>query len=300
MEFRHFRYFMAVAEELSFTRAAKRLGIKQPPLSAQIRRLEADIGAPLFHRTSRAVELTPAGKLFFEEAKAILEQVDNTKRSVQRRARGEAGELRIGFAGGSYFNPIVLSIIREYRAKFPDVALIPVQTNSVMLIARVEAGEIDIAFVRWLKPAEGDIAFEPLLEEELLAVLPAAHPLARGKSVALAALAKEKFLMFPRKLNLAMNDRIVAACKRAGFKPSLAVEVPDAVSMVALAAAGFGVALVAKSVGQLQLDGVKFLPLSGEHLSFPIRLAYRPDSASSALSSFRQIARRVAEQMAKS
>ena len=298
MEFRHLRYFMAVAEELSFTRAAQRLGIKQPPLSTQIRRLESEMGAALFRRLSRGVELTPAGKLLFEEARAILEQVDHAKRGVQRRGRGEVGEIRIGFAGGSYFNRVVLSIIREYRKKFPNVTLSPVQTNSVMLIARVEAGEIDVAFVRSLHPGtESGVSLELLVEEELLVVLPTDHRLARNKSVSLPALSREKFLLFPRKLNVAMNDRIIAACQRAGFKPILALEVSDAVSMIPLVAAGFGVALVAQSVSQLQLDGVKYLPVSGEELSFPINLAYRPDSTSPALSGFKTIARRVAERV---
>ena len=296
MELRHLRYFIAVAEELSFTQAARRLGIQQPPLSAQIRRQESEIGATLFRRLSRGVELTPAGTLFFEQAQTILDQVDQAKRSVQSRARGDVGEVRVGFAGGTYFHPVILSVIRQYCVDYPNVALTPVQTNSATLIAKVEAGEIDVAFVRALRAVkESGIALEPLVQEQLVLVLASTHRLAAFTSVPLAELAREKFVLFPRKLNVPMNDRIVAACRRAGFKPKVALEVSDAVSMIPLVAAGFGVALVPNSIAQIHFAGVKYLPIAGEVLDHPIHLSYRPDSTSPAVLNFKLLAHRLAE-----
>jgi DNA-binding transcriptional LysR family regulator len=299
MELRHLRYFTAVAEEKSFTEAAKRLGMKQPPLSAQIRRLEAELGAKLFRRLSRGVELTPAGKRFLEEAIGILEHAERAKREVQSEARGEGGELRVGFAGGTYFHPVILAAIRDYSAEHPGIALAPVQANSATLIAKVEAGEIDIAFVRALRGQnEGGLVLEPVVQERLMLVVPADHALANENAVPLTALANEKFVLFSRTLNIPMNDRIIAACRRAGFKPKVALEVSDAVSMLPLVAAGFGVALVPNSIAQMQFAGVKYLPIAGEALDHPIHLAYRPDSASAAVVNFRLLAHRLATRAA--
>src|ERR1700748_440535 len=121
MELRHLRYFVAVAEELHFTRAAERLGIKQPPLSMQIRQLEEEIGTPLFHRLTRGVELTEAGEALFEQADRLLQQLDQVKADVQSGARGETGHIRIGFAGATYFNPLIPAIARAYRERYPEV-----------------------------------------------------------------------------------------------------------------------------------------------------------------------------------
>ncbi len=146
MELRHLRYFVAVAEELNFTRAAKRLGINQPPLSLQIRQLEKELGTPLFIRRTRGIELTNAGKLMLEEARVILKEVETAKAGVQRRARGETGRIVIGFSGGTYFHPLIPAIIREYRTDYPDVILFPQVSGTAFLTVQLLAGQIDIAF----------------------------------------------------------------------------------------------------------------------------------------------------------
>jgi DNA-binding transcriptional LysR family regulator len=202
MELRHLRYFVAVAEELHFTRAAKRLGIKQPPLSAQIRQLETEMGAPLFRRFGRGIEMTPAGKLFYEEAKRILEQVDHAKQGAQRRARGEVGRMNVGFAGATYFNPTIIAILREFRSRFPNVALSPAQGTSAMLTAKLEAGGLDVAFVRTTPPHESGVAADLLMDEELVVALPTGHRLSGMQSVPLSALAQESFVVCPRKSNV--------------------------------------------------------------------------------------------------
>ena len=139
MELRHLRYFVAVAEELNFTRAAKRLGINQPGLSFQIRQLEKEMGTALFYRRTRGVELTTAGKLLLEEAYVILKQVEAAKISVGRRARAEIGQINIGSSAGTYFHPLIPAIIREYGMHFPDVILHPQAHSTSLMVARLRA-----------------------------------------------------------------------------------------------------------------------------------------------------------------
>src|SRR5690242_8001652 len=134
MELRHLRYFVAVAEELHFTRAAEKLGIKQPPLSQQIRQLEQEMGTSLFRRLTRGVELTESGAVLLDDARRILEQVERAKTGVQSRARGETGRVRVGFAGATYFQPLVPRIIRAYRERYPGVVVTPEQSNTPRLV----------------------------------------------------------------------------------------------------------------------------------------------------------------------
>ena len=174
MELRHLRYFVAVAEELNFTRAAKRLGISQPPLSLQIRQLEKELGTPLLRRQRRGVELTNIGKLMLEEARIILKQVDQAKTDVRRRARGETGTINVGAGGGTYFHPLIPSIIREYRMRYPDIVLTPETSNSPLLIPRLRAGLIDVAFVWPPISDRDDLILAPLFDEEIVIIVPPA------------------------------------------------------------------------------------------------------------------------------
>ncbi len=173
MELRHLRYFVAVAEELHFTRAAERLGIKQPPLSLQIRQLEAEMGTLLFYRRTRGVELTESGLALLDQARAILDQVERTKAGVQRRVRGETGRVRVGFDGATYFQPLVPGLIRQFRERYPDVTLSPEQSNTPLLAEALQAGRIDVAFIRPPVSDANGLALEPLVAEPMLMVLPA-------------------------------------------------------------------------------------------------------------------------------
>src|SRR5258705_3550625 len=172
MDLRHLRYFVAVAEERHFTRAAERLGIKQPPLSLQIKQLEQELGTLLFRRLTRGVELTEPGTLLLDEARQILEHVERTKANVQSRARGETGRIRVGFAGATYFQPRVPGLIQAYRECYPDVLLSPVQSNTPHLVEALRNGSLDVAFVR---PPLGDgegLTVHPLVQEPMRIVLP--------------------------------------------------------------------------------------------------------------------------------
>ncbi|MGA3310939.1 MAG: LysR family transcriptional regulator [Xanthobacteraceae bacterium] len=292
MELRHLRYFVAVAEELNFTRAAKRLGISQPGLSLQIRQLEKELDTPLFHRRTRGVELTNAGKLMLEEAHVILKQVETTKIGVRRRGRGETGRINVGSSGGGYFHPLIPAIIREYGMKYPDIVLTPEASNSALAVARLRTGQIDIAFIR---PPIGDndgLVIEPLVDEDFLMVLPAGHALSGSASAPLAALAKETFVLPPRAINPGAYDSVIAACHRAGFSPALGQEAPEIMSVVPLVAARLGVSIVPRSTSRIHADGVFFVAIEGRAPHTEICLAHRRDDRSPAVQNFVAVARR--------
>jgi DNA-binding transcriptional LysR family regulator len=286
MELRHLRYFVAVAEELHFTRAAERLGIKQPPLSLQIRRLERELGTSLFHRLTRGVELTETGALLLDEARGILDQAERIKVGVQSRARGETGCIHLGFAGATCFQPLVPGIIRAYRERYPSVLVSPEGRNTPLLVAGLRSGEIDVAFVRPpLSDGEG-LAVEPLVEEPMVIVLPESHPRAGDRSMPLAALAEETLILFPRTVGPGLHDAIIASCQRAGFSSKLGQEAPQISTTVHMVAAGFGVSMVPQSIAQIHLEGVAYIRIEGEAPRAPISLAYRRDDRSTLVRNF--------------
>jgi DNA-binding transcriptional LysR family regulator len=293
MELRHLRYFVAVAEEHSFTRAAERLGIKQPPLSLQIRQLEKEIGAPLFRRLSRPVDLTGAGKLLLEEARIILARVDRAKIEVKRRARGETGQMYIGMAGATYFEPLVGAINREYRATYPNVTLSAEESSSLMLIAKLQAGTIDAAFVRSPVVEHSDIAVVTIVEDDLVLMVPKGHALDRLPAVPLAALAGETLFLFARRMNAGLYDSIIAACQRADFQPNLGRELPHIFATFPVVAAGLGCAFVPRCLTRVHVDGVSFRPIAGEELPMRVSLAYRRDDQSAAVKNLATLARRM-------
>jgi len=293
LELRHLRYFVAVAEELNFTRAAKRLGINQPPLSFQIRQLETELGTQLFRRLPRSVELTDAGKLLLEEARVILGQVETAKTGVQRRARGETGQLNIGSSGGIYFHPLIPAIIREYRVHYPDVVMFPQENGTCLLIARLLAGQIDVAFIRAPTGDSKGLAIEPLVDEPSVVVLPIGYPLSRSTSAPLHAFAQEAFILFPRDHNPTVYDSTMAAFKSAGFSPKLGQEAPQIVAAIPMVAAGLGVSIVPQSMSRVLTDAVVYLPIDGRAPRAQIALAYRRNDRSPAVRNFAAIARRL-------
>jgi DNA-binding transcriptional LysR family regulator len=292
MELRHLRYFVAVADERNFTRAAQHLGITQPSLSSQIRQLETEVGTPLLRRETRGVALTDAGKLMFEEARVILTQVERAKTGVARRARGETGKVNIGSAGATYFHPLIPTIIREFRKEHPDVVLTPEESNTSLLLARLRAGAIDLAFVRPPLSDTHGLRLEPLVKEPILMVLPAAHPLAHSKSAPLSAIAQDPIILFTRTINPPVYDAILAAFVRAGFGPRLAQEAPQVASAIPMVAAGLGVTLVPACMSRLHPDGVVFVLVEGPALPAEICLVYSRTQRSAAVRNFVTVARR--------
>lgn len=292
MDLRHLRYFIAVAEEKHFTRAAARLGIQQPPLSHQIRQLEDELGTPLFRRLTRGVELTESGALLLGEAYRILNQVERTKTDVRSLARGTTGHIRVGFGGATYFQPKVTQLIRAFRERYPGVTLTPEQSVTARLITALQRNELDVAFLRPPLDDIDGLKLETLVEEPMVAVLPATHPLAGGSSLDLAALAGESFILFPRALSPGFHDTIVSACRRAGFSARLGQETPNIPAIVLMVAAGFGVSIVPRSLGQIQAEGVTYLEIEGEPPMATICLGYRRDPGSQAVRNFVAVAKR--------
>jgi DNA-binding transcriptional LysR family regulator len=292
MELRHLRYFVAVAEELHFTRAAERLGIKQPPLSLQIRQLERELGASLFHRLTRGVELTESGALLLDEARGILDQVERIKAGVQSRARGETGCIHLGFAGATCFQPLVPGIIRAHRERYPGVLVSPKQRDTPLLVAGLRSGEIDVAFIRPPLGGGEGLEVEPLVEEPMVIVLPESYPRADDRSMPLEALAEETFILFPRAVAPDLHDAIIASCQRAGFSCKLGQDAPQISTTVLMVAAGLGVSIVPQSIAQIRLAGVAYIPIEGDAPRAPISLAYRRDDRSTTVRNFVASARR--------
>ncbi|GGE13223.1 DNA-binding transcriptional LysR family regulator [Rhizobium sp. BK212] len=263
MELRHLRYFLAVAEEGNFTRAAAKLGIGQPPLSQQIRDLEREVGAALFHRVPHGAELTAAGAAFLGEAKASLAAAEKAKLAAQSANRGETGRLSLGFTASSAFNPVVSATIRRFRARWPDVRLALTEMNTLALMQKLEGGELDAAFMRPSLDDPAGVRLRRLPDEPMVIALPASHPLARRSKLPLAALADEPFILFPRLVGLSLYDDVVLACRKAGFELTVAQEAPQISSVVNLVAAELGVSIVPASISQIRLEGVAYRPIEG-------------------------------------
>ena len=297
MELRHLRYFIAVAEEGHITRAAERLGMQQPPLSQQIRAFEAELQVQLFRRKPRGVELTQAGQALFAEARAILRQVDHAVTAARRTARGEAGRFGLGFTSSASFHPFVPQAIRDYRETHRLVALSLEESGTGELVAALVEERLDAAFVRSpVGPAAG-IAVHSVLEEAMVAALPAGHALAAGQAarkLELAELAAETFILYRRPLGPGLYDSIIAACQRAGYSPNIGQEAPRMLATLSLVAAGLGVSLVPQSMRRLRVHGVAYRALdNAAGLVAPLNLAYRRGESSAAAQRFIALVRRM-------
>lgn len=293
MELRHLRYFVAVAEAGHITRAAELLGIQQPPLSQQIRALETELEVQLLTRHARGVSLTPAGEAFLAEARGILAQVEAARAAARRAGRGEAGRIGIGFTSSASFHPLVPRVIRAFRDAFPLVALTLDESGTAELTDALQHGRIDAAFVRSPIEAGAEIAVHALLQEPMLAALPAGHRLTAGEdaSLPLAELAGETFILYRRPLGPGLYDGIIAACGRAGFSPRIGQEAPRMLATLSLVAAGLGVTLVPQSMRRLHPEGIAYRALDGSGPIAPLNLACRAGERSPAARRFIDLVR---------
>jgi DNA-binding transcriptional LysR family regulator len=285
MELRHIRYFLAVAEEQHFTRAAAKVGIGQPPLSQQIKDLEAEIGTALFRRVAHGAELTPAGEAFLEMVQGMPALAERGKHAARRASRGEIGSLRVGFTASSAFNAVVPTAIRAFRRAYGDVELTLEESNTTRLVAGLEEGSLDAAFLH--DAGIGALQLRLLSQEPMVAALPASHPAAAQPAVDLAALKLDPFLLFPRPIGPTLYDSIIGACRKAGFDPVIRQLVPQLSSVIALVAADLGVSIVPASMSQLQITGVAYRAIAGEAAPIaPLALAIRRGDTSRVLQNF--------------
>ncbi|HTW52496.1 MAG TPA: LysR family transcriptional regulator [Stellaceae bacterium] len=301
MELRHLRYFVAVAEERHVTRAAERLGIQQPPLSQQIQALERELDAQLFRRKPRGVELTPAGRALYDEARAILARTDEAVAATRRAAQGEAGRIGIGFTSSASFHPFVPRAIRAFREAHPLVALALEESGTTELVEALRVQAIDAAFVRSPVGESADLFVRPLLEESMVAALPSGHKLSAqmlsgaSDNLPLAALSGETFILYRRPVGPGLHDAIIAACDRAGFSPKIGQEAPRMLSTLSLVAAGLGVTVVPASMSRLEAEGVVYRAIDPTaQLTAPLNLAYRRDEISAAVRRFVALVQRSA------
>ncbi|MFD3731632.1 LysR family transcriptional regulator [Streptomyces sp. NPDC058632] len=263
MELRQLRSFLALAEECHFGRAAARLHVAQPALSQQIKQLERELGLPLFHRSTRHVELTEAGRHLTDYARALVTEEERARIHLRELATGHAGRVSVGFIGTATYD-VLPKVARTVRAKLPGITLdLRGELLTPLLVEGLLSGTFDLAVLRGAV-SEENIRTTPLRSEPLVAVLPSHHRLAGRRSIPLKALADEPFVIHPSQSRSSMYDRVLSACRRAGFRPAPLTEVGETATLVVLVAAGHGVALVPQSVQSLSLDGATYVPLTGD------------------------------------
>ncbi len=273
MELRHFRYFVAVAEELHFGRAAERLHMAQPPLSQQIRQLEVEIGFALFRRTKRSVQLTEAGQLFLDRVRVIFAQVDQAIEIGRQASRGDLGQMVVGFVGSAAYN-VLPPILQSMRTQVPGVGLELRELTTVQQLQWVAEGNIDVGFVRPPVNLPG-LESEVIFQEPLMMALPECHPLCQDETVAVRSLRNEPFIQFPRVLAPGLYDPIISLCQQAGFSPNVVQEAIQMQTIVSLVAAEMGVAIVPASLQNLQRKGVVYKPLAEVTPLVAIALVWR-------------------------
>ncbi|KIP19300.1 bacterial regulatory helix-turn-helix, lysR family protein [Burkholderia sp. MSHR3999] len=259
MELKQLRYFVAVADELHFGRAAKRLFISQPALSFDIRKFEDALGVQLFARTSKSVALTNAGEVLLGEARRLLLQAAEAERLTVRSASGYAGRLRVGFVHSMLYRGLP-DAVRRFEADHPGVEIVLSEMNTQAQVQAIQRGQIDLGYAHWGHfPPEVDST--PIHAEPFVCCLPAGHPLARRRQVALAALANEPFILFPRDAAPHYHDLIIAQCVNAGFSPLIRHEARLWQTILSMIEFGMGVALVPRVLQQVKSDRLAFRPL---------------------------------------
>lgn len=273
VELRRLRYFLAVAQELHFARAAERLHMAQPPLSLQIRKLEEEVGFRLFERTSRNVKLTEAGRVLLAGARIAMDELQRAIYSGQQTERGRSGHVRIGFvsSGGVTFLP---KLLRHLRKSLPEVQTETRQYSSNGALEALVQRTIDLAIVR--TPLVSDkLLHRPILRDGVVLALPSDHPMCRRKWIQLHEMKHEMFVLYPPNEGHAAYSLVQRACLAAGFVPSVAEFVDDVYGMLGLVAAGTGVALMPAPISRLSVDGVVFRPLPEVEERFELSLVWR-------------------------
>ena len=291
MELRRLRYFIAVAEELSFSRAAQRLRMAQPPLSNQIKQLEEELGVLLFERTSRGVRVTQAGELLLEEARRIFVQMDQTVRIVQRVGHGEVGRLTLGFVPSSS-NEVLPPILRTFTDRFPGVELFLREMRPDLIVQRLHDKQIDAGFL-YLPLEDKSLNVEKVSREPLVLALPETHPLSSESQVELRSVANESFILPARyQLMPGLYGQVTKACRQAGFVPNaVQKDVWLMQTIVGLVAGSMGVALVPASLRNLRRRGVVYKSVYGLTPTVELGVVSREDDRGTVLNSFLSVTR---------
>ncbi|HEV2495747.1 MAG TPA: LysR family transcriptional regulator [Terriglobia bacterium] len=287
MELRHLRYFVAVGEEQHFGRAAKFLHIAQPALSRQIQDLEREIGFPLFERLPRGVKLSVAGKIFLDDARRILQEVQEAIRRAGRVASGKAGTLRVGFVESISWHGVVPDSFRRFRQKQPDAELTPVPMLSLAQVEAVRSGRFDAGFIVSIATLGEELDQRPVAQHNIVLAVPKGHPVTTQTRLRLRDLNDAPFVCFPRRANPTAYDRLMEACFRGGLKsPRIVQEADDHATILSLVACRLGVALVSDSARWQCPRGVALLPIVDLNLKVSFSLIWRKDNKSPLLQKF--------------
>jgi DNA-binding transcriptional LysR family regulator len=296
MELRHLRYFVAVAEELHFGRAADRLHISQPPLSRQIQELEEEIGFPLFVRAHHKVALTGAGKLYLTEVRRVLQRLETAKQEAAEVADGRAGHLRIGL-GGPVPEGYLSRVLAAFQQSAPRVGIDVLQTPGPGVLTALREKAIDIAFL--VPPIDtGGLVVKKLWHEPLVIALPERHRLATAPVTDLAQLAKENFVMCRRTAESPCRELIEAVCREAGFAPRVMQAVDHKQTALDLVAAGLGVSIVPSSFAATRSSGIRYRQIPKRIPYVDVAAAWRDDTSPDAIVPFIEIAIAEREAMA--
>lgn len=292
MELRHVRYFLAVAQERNFTRAAERLNVAQSPLSQQIRKLEREIGVALFDRTTRSVTLTYAGQVFYDRTANLLAASEDAIDAARAADQGELGRLSVGFTGSATYE-LLPTLVRAYADRHPDVTL---EVHCDMVTPRQVEGLLDgslaVAVLRPPVTVPG-IAVETIRREPVVVLLSSRHPAAVRREIDLESLSKEWFVSYPKNPPSTMYSITHAACEASGFLPRIRQVVADSSALVSLVAADMGVALVPASLRHLRINGVTFRPLRSPRITTGLALAYPEADVNPLVRRFLETARTV-------
>lgn len=281
MEFRHLRYFVAVAAERSFSRAAEKLHMAQPPLSRQIRQLEEDVGTQLFNR-GRPITLTEAGRYFFEQAKQLLQKANEVQAMTKRVGTGNRRQFGIGFVPSVLYDTLP-DLIRQFRDGASDVEIVMSELITIEQAVALKEGRIDIGFGRlWF---DDDGLVRRVLREETLAIAaPHGHHLGRGTTpLKLAHVANTPLILYPNAPRPSYADQVLSFYRKCGLEPKIAIEVHELQTALGLVAAGVGISVVPSSVLRLGRKDVDYLPLDEPDLTSPIIVSHRPNDDSELL-----------------
>jgi DNA-binding transcriptional LysR family regulator len=287
MELRHLRYFVTVAEELHFGRAATRLHMAQPPLSRQIQLLEAELGFQLFERSRRRVELTPAGNTLLTGARQVFDAIDVAIHDARSASQGESGRLVVGYPSSLAYSGLT-ELLRAFRNRFPAVAISLRELSPGEQIDALKSGNLDVGFVR-SSLHDPSLVAERVRQEALMVVLPDDHPLSARRTIPLGALAREPFVLFPRVRGPAYFDQLMALCRAAGFTPRIVQEAPQ-LDIISMVAAGFGVSIMPSSMRNFRRPGLTFRPIVGSP-QVELLIVWRHQNLSPALHKFVDLVR---------
>ena len=285
MDLRHLRYFLALAEEGHFGRAAERLHIVQPALSMQIRALEQELGGALFIRTSRRVELTVAGALLRDEARRTLDLAAHAKETVQRALRGETGRVRVAFAGNAVFSGKLMGDLRVFRARYPDAELIVQEMAPQLQADAISAGLVDVGYAPGHGVSRGsDLVSEPVGAWRMVVALHQDHPLAGRKRLKARMLAGEPLILYAAG---DADESVLAGLRAAmGAEPRIVHRAANTLTVLALAASGLGFAVVPEPLRQVAVPGLIFVPLDEASLRADLQLTRRRDETNGAANAF--------------